>query len=410
VPRPRLEIADIFRACGPAWRRANAGHVSLSQLKVMSAIEACRTEALGGHVAGCVKCGHRHVAYNSCKNRHCPKCQGSAARDWMAARTEDLLPVEYFHVVFTLPAEIARIAYWSEPMERQWSERHWRTKAVYDLLFKASAKTVTTVAADPKRLGARVGMTSVLHSWGSALTHHPHVHMIVPGGGLSPDGDRWVACRPGFFQHVRVLSRLFRRLFLEGLRALHRAGKLVFFSDLAGLAEAGAFAAWIAPLRKAEWVVYAKPPFGGPEAVLAYLSRYTHRVAISNARLISADAETVAFGWKDYRIKTGDRRKVLRLATDEFIRRFLIHVLPDGFHRIRHYGLLASAQRKANIAKILALLGTDRPRQEPQAPAEIIPLTLREPCPCCGGPMRIIEIFRRGQRPLSRAPPPEQAA
>ena len=397
MPRPRLEIADIFRAHGPAWRQANAGHVSLTQLKVMSAIEACRTEALGGHVAACARCGHQHIAYNSCKNRHCPKCQGPAARDWMAARGEDLLPVEYFHVVFTLPAEVARIAYWNK-------------KAVYDLLFKASAETVTTIAADPKRLGARVGMTSVLHTWGSALTHHPHVHMIVPGGGLSLDGARWVPCRPGFFQHVRVLSRLFRRLFLEGLLALHRAGALVFFGDLAGLAGAGAFAAWIAPLRKSEWVVYAKPPFGGPEAVLAYLSRYTHRVAISNARLVSADAETVAFRWKDYRIKSGDRQKVMRLATGEFIRRFLIHVLPDGFHRIRHFGLLASAQRKANIARVRSLLGTDRPRQEPQAPDELIPLTLREPCPCCGGPMRIIETFRRGQQPLSRAPPPERAA
>jgi hypothetical protein len=234
--------------------------------------------------------------------------------------------------------------------------------------------------------------------------------MIVPGGGLSPDGARWVPCRPGFFQHVRVLSRLFRRLFLEGLRALHRAGALVFFGDLAGLAGAGAFAAWIAPLRKTEWVVYAKPPFGGPEAVLAYLSRYTHRVAISNARLISADAETVAFRWKDYRIKTGDRQKVMRLATDKFIRRFLSHVLPDGFHRIRHYGLLANAARKANVARVRALLGADRPCEQPEAPAEIVPLTLREPCPCCGSPMRIIEIFRRGQQPQSRAPPRERAA
>jgi hypothetical protein len=234
--------------------------------------------------------------------------------------------------------------------------------------------------------------------------------MIVPGGGLSPDGTRWVSCRPGFFLHVRVLARLFRRLFLEGLLALHRAGALVFFGALAGLAGTGAFAAWIAPLRKTEWVVYAKPPFGGPEAVLAYLSRYTHRVAISNARLISADANVVTFRWKDYRIKTGDRQKVMRLATDEFIRRFLIHVLPDGFHRIRHYGLLASAQRKANVARVRALIGADRPCEQPEAPAEIIPLTLREPCPCCGGPMRIIEIFRRGQQPQTRAPPRERAA
>jgi hypothetical protein len=344
VPLPKLEIADIFRAHGPAWRRANTGHVSLSQLKVMSAIEACRTEALGGHVAACTKCNHMHIAYNSCKNRHCPKCQGPAARDWMQARAEDLLPVEYFHVVFTLPAQIARIAYWNK-------------KAVYGLLFKASAQTVMTIAADPKRLGARVGMTSVLHTWGSALTHHPHVHMIVPGGGLSPSGNRWIACKPGFFLHVRVLSRLFRRLFIEGLLALHRAGQLSFFGDLIGLSEPQAFAAYLAPLRKKEWVVYAKPPFGGPEAVLAYLSRYTHRVAISNSRLISADANTVAFQWKDYRIKNGDRQNVMRLSTPEFIRRFLIHVLPDRFHRIRHYGLLASSTRKANIAKARTLLG-----------------------------------------------------
>ena len=365
----------------------------------MSAIEACRTEAIGGHVAGCAKCGHQHVSYNSCKNRHCPKCQGPAARDWMEARAEDLLPVEYFHVVFTLPAEIAPIASWTK-------------KALYGLLFKASAETVMTIAADPKRMGAKVGMTGVLHTWGSALTHHPHIHMIVPGGGLSPDGTRWVACRPGFFLHVRVLSRLFRRLFLEGLRDLHRAGQLAFFGDLADLANADTFTAWLTPFRKSEWVVYAKPPFGGPEAVLAYLSRYTHRVAISNARLVSADANTVAFRWKDYRIKSRDRQKVMRLDIFEFIRRFLIHVLPGGFHRIRHYGLLASSTRKANITRIRALLCVQGPEQatmsEPEA--EIAPLTLREPCPCCGGPMRIIEIFRRGQKPMSRAPPREQAA
>jgi hypothetical protein len=397
VPKRTLEIADIFRKYGPEWRRDNAGHVSLGQLKVMSAIAACRTEALGGHVAACTKCNHQHIAYNSCKNRHCPKCQGPAARDWMAARVEDLLPVEYFHVVFTLPAEIARIAYWNK-------------KAVYGLLFRASAKTVATIAADPKRLGAKVGMTSVLHTWGSALTHHPHVHMIVPGGGLSPNGTRWVACKPGFFLHVRVLSRLFRRLFIEGLHALHRAGELAFFSDLPGLSDANAFAAYLAPLRKEEWVVYAKPPFGGPEAVLAYLSRYTHRVAISNSRLISADAETVAFRWKDYRIKTNDCRSVMRLSTTEFIRRFLIHVLPDGFHRIRHYGLLASARRKTNIAKIRILIGAVAATPLNEPPAEIIPLTLREPCPDCGGLMRIIETFKRGQRPQTRAPPRKAAA
>jgi hypothetical protein len=398
LPRARLEVADIFRKHGPAWRRANAGHVGLNQLKAMSAIEACRTEALGGHVAACTKCGHQHVSYNSCKNRHCPKCQGPAARDWMAARAEDLLPVEYFHLVFTLPAEIAPIAYWNK-------------KAVYGLLFKASAKTVMTIAADPKRLGARAGMTSVLHTWGSALTHHPHIHMIVPGGGLSPDGMNWVSCRPGFFLHVRVLSRLFRRLFLEGLTALHRAGQLAFFGKLRGLAKAQAFARHLAPLRKAEWVVYAKPPFGGPEAVLAYLGRYTHRVAISNQRLISADADTVTFRWKDYRIKRGDRMKIMRLASSEFIRRFLMHVLPEGFHRIRHYGLLASANRKVNIAKIRNLFGAEPLAQsEPPDADAVPPLTLREPCPDCGGAMRIVETFRRGERPLTRAPPRKAAA
>lgn len=287
MSRAKLEIADISRAHGPAWRRINAGHVSLAQLKVMSAIETCRTEALGGHVTGCTKCGHNHIAYNSCKNRHCPKCQGPTARDWMEARAEDMLPVEYFHVVFTLPEEIARIAYWNK-------------RAVYGLLSKSSAQTVMTIAADPRRMGARVGMTSVLLTWGSALTHHPHVHMIVPGGGLSPGGSRWIACHPGFFLHARVLSRLFRRLFLEGLMDLHCAGKLAFFGDLEELAEASAFAACLARFRKSEWVVYAKPPFGGPEAVLAYLSRYTHRVAIANARLVSADANTLAFRWKDW--------------------------------------------------------------------------------------------------------------
>jgi len=397
LAKSKLEIADIFRTHGPAWRQANAGHVSLSQLKVMSSIEACRTEALGGHVAACTKCSHQHIAYNSCKNRHCPKCQGPAARDWMAARTDDLLPVEYFHVVFTLPAEIARIAYWNK-------------KAVYGLLFKTSAQTVATIAADPKRLGARVGITSVLHTWGSALTHHPHIHMIVPGGGLSKGGNRWVTCKPGFFLHVRVLSRLFRRLFIDGLLALHRAGELNFFGELTGLLEPQAFAVYLAPLRKKEWVVYAKPPFGGPEAVLAYLSRYTHRVAISNSRLISADANSVVFQWKDYWIKDGDRRSVLCLSTSEFIRRFLIHVLPDRFHRIRHYGLLASSGRKANIAKVRTLLGAQAPKQDDLPAAEITPLTLREPCPDCGGQMRIIETFRRGQKPQTRAPPRKAAA
>lgn len=395
----RIEVADIFRRYGPIWRKANAGHISFGQLKVMSAIEACRTDALGGHVAACSKCSHHHIAYNSCKNRHCPKCQGPAARDWIEARSKDLLPLEYFHVVFTLPAQIARIAYWNQ-------------KALYDLLFKASAKTLSTIAADPKHLGAKIAMTSVLHTWGSALTHHPHVHIVVPGGGLDPDGN-WVAGKPGFFLPVRVLSRLFRRLYLDGLMALHRAGKLSFFGDLVDLQDADAFARYLAPLQRKEWVVYAKPPFGGPKAVLAYLSRYTHRVAISNNRIVSADSQHVSFRWKDYRIKHGDIHRVMRLATDEFIRRFLIHVLPDGFHRIRHCGFSSGAHRKTNIDRIRAQLNAptvSQDNKEPSAEVEQPPLTLRQPCPSCGGTMLIVETFKRGQIPRPRAPPEDKAA
>ena len=296
MSRPALEVADIFRSHGLAWRQANAGHVSLDQLKVMSAIENCRTPALGGHVARCEDCAYTSIAYNSCRNRHCPKCQGAAARDWLADREADLLPVPYYHVVFTLPAPIADIAYQNKAV-------------VYDLLFKVSAETMLTIAADPKHLGARIGITSVLHTWGSAMTHHPHVHMIVPGGGISPDGRHWASCRPGFFLPVRVLSRLFRRLFLKALSAAHAAGRLSFFGDHADLADAQSFATFLAPLRKAEWVVYAKRPFGGPEAVLAYLSRYTHRVAIANSRLIACDRTRVTFRWKDYRADGRDRHE-----------------------------------------------------------------------------------------------------
>jgi hypothetical protein len=299
--------------------------------------------------------------------------------------------VPYYHVVFTLPAPIANIAYQNKAV-------------IYDLLFKASAETLITIAADPKHLGARVGITSVLHTWGSAMTHHPHVHMIVPGGGISPDGKRWVACWPGFFLPVRVLSRLFRRLFLTMLRAAHEAGRLKFFGDHAALADAQAFAAYLAPLRRAEWVVYAKRPFGGPQAVLAYLSRYTHRVAIANSRLISCDRSGVTFRWKDYRAEGRDRQKVMTLATAEFIRRFLIHVLPHGFHRIRHYGLLAST-RADNIARARRLL--DVPAAQPETGDDSCaeaddPKSLTHPCPCCGGRMVIIERFERGSSPRHR--------
>jgi len=389
MPRERLEVADIFRAHGPVWRSANAGHVSLGQLKVMSAIECCRTAALGGHVAACQDCGHRVIAYNSCRNRHCPKCQGAAAKDWLAARQAELLPVEYYHVVFTLPAPIADIAYQNKA-------------AVYGILFKAAAETLITIAADPKHLGARIGLTAVLHTWGSALTHHPHVHCVVPGGGFSPNGKEWVSCRPGFFLPVRVLSRLFRRLFLEKLTAAHDAGRLRFFGKLRRLADGQAFARHLSPLRKIEWVVYAKRPFAGPEAVLAYLSRYTHRVAISNSRLIALDDHGVSFAWKDYRAKGRLRQKVMTLATSEFIRRFLIHVLPQGFHRIRHYGLFANGGRVRNIARARQLLAMPPP--EIRNDDDVEPPALAPPCPHCGGAMIVVETFERGQKPRSHAP------
>jgi hypothetical protein len=398
VARPRLEVADIFRGHGPAWRKANAGHVSLGQLKVMSAIESCRTAALGGHVARCENCPHTVIAYNSCRNRHCPKCQGAAAKQWLAEREADLLPVPYYHLVFTLPAPISDIAY--------------QNKAeVYDILFKASAETLATIAADPRHLGAHIGMTSVLHTWGSALTHHPHVHMIVPGGGISLDGTRWISCRPGFFLPVRVLSRLFRRLFLERLLAAHQAGRLKFFGNHVALTDLQAFTAYLAPSRKVEWVVYAKKPFGGPQAVLAYLSRYTHRVAIANSRLIACDRGGVTFRWKDYRLDGRERFKTMTLANSEFIRRFLIHVLPGGFHRIRHYGLFASGSRIDNIARVRELLTGLQPPRQPNQDAttrDNEPKTISHPCPCCGGRMIIIETFRRGSTPRYRptAPPP----
>ena len=344
--RPALEVADIFRDHGPAWREANRGHVSLDQLKVMSAIERCRTVALGGHVARCENeaCGHTLIAYNSCRNRHCPKCQNAAARRWLAEREAELLPVEYFHVVYTLPAELRDIAYQNK-------------RVIYHLLMKASAQTTLAIAADPKHLGARIGIVAVLHTWGSAMTHHPHVHMIVPGGGLSQDGSRWVACRPRFLVHVNVLSRLFRGRFLAMLAKAHADGRLRFFGEHAALADRPAFKRFLAPLRRSEWVVYTKDPFAGPQQVLRYLSRYTHRVAISNRRLVSADDNGVAFRWKDYRIDGPGRWKTMTLAPHEFIRRFLMHVLPEGFHRIRHYGLFANGNRAANIARARDLLG-----------------------------------------------------
>jgi len=366
LSRPALEVADIFRALSPAYRVREAGHLSLGQLRVMSAIEACRTAVLGGHVRACADCGHIDVAYNSCRNRHCPKCQAVAAYDWLEARRAELLPVPYYHVVFTLPAQIADIAYTNKAV-------------IYDALFKAASETLLRIAADPKHLGAKIGVTMVLHTWGSALTHHPHVHCIVPGGGVSPEGSRWISCKPRFFLCVKVLSRLFRRLMCERLATAHAKGALQFFGANAALKDEEAFRKFLKPLRRVDWFVYAKRPFAGPDSVLSYLARYTHRVAIANSRLVAFD---------------GDR-----------VRRFLLHVLPNGFHRIRHYGLFANAARAENAAKARALLaGAAHPTPaQDKAPAEP---ALPAPCPCCGGPMILIEVFERGTMPKARPYPP----
>src|SRR4249919_864767 len=397
MARHLLEVAEIFRDHGSAWREANRGHVSLEQLKVMSAIERCRTAALGGHVARCQNeaCAHTVIAYNSCRNRHCPKCQGAAARRWLAEREAELLPVGYFHVVYTLPAQLRDIAYQNK-------------RVIYHLLMKASAEATLTIAADPKHLGARTGIVAVLHTWGSALTHHPHVHMIVPGGGLSEDGARWVSSRPGFLMHVNVLSRLFRGRFLTMLVKAHAQGRLKFFGDHAALVDRRAFKRFLAPLRKSEWVVHTKNPFAGPEQVLRYLSRYTHRVAISNRRLVSVNDNGIAFRWKDYRIDGPDRWKTMTLTAHEFIRRFLIHVLPKGFHRIRHYGLFAKSNRAANIARARELLGATPSAVEPEehkVAALNEPHVLPCPCPRCGGQMIIIEVFAPGCEPKYRPAP-----
>jgi hypothetical protein len=373
-----LEVADIFRAHGPSWRHEQRGHLSVGQLKVMSAIESCRSEALGGHALRCSACAQPQIAYNSCRNRHCPKCQSSAAQRWLEARQADLLPVDYYHVVFTLPAPISAIAYTNKEL-------------VYGLLFDLAAETLRTIAADPKHLGARIGVTLVLHTWGSALTHHPHVHGIVPGGGLALDAERWIRCKPGFFLPVRVLSRLFRRRFLEEL--------------CADLANPATFADWLAPLRQCEWVVYAKRPFAGPAAVLAYLSRYTHRVAIANSRLLALDERGVTFRWKDYRAAGRTRHKTMSLSAAEFMRRFLLHVLPGGFHRIRHYGLLANTRRKCNLATARTLLHQPAPAVAHSSEASTgtghAQPTFR--CRHCGAPMLILETLARV--PHIRGPP-----
>ena len=398
MQRPSLEVADIFRAHGDFWRQAHAGHLSLGQLKVMSAIENCRSSVLGGHVLYCESCQHSDIAYNSCRNRHCPKCQGSAAHRWQEARQADLLPVDYYHVVFTLPEKIRDLAYQNKAV-------------VYSILFQAVAQTLQIIAGDPKHLGAKIGATLVLHTWGSAMIHHPHIHGIVPGGGLSINGEQWVSCQPGFFLPVRVLSRLFRRLFLEALTDAYQHNQLQFFSQLQELSVNKVFNDLIKTCRQQEWVVYAKRPFSGPEAVLNYLSRYTHRVAIANSRLISMDEQGITFKWKDYRNKGEKRYGTMALSADEFIRRFLLHVLPSGFHRIRHYGLLANGGRKDNIALARKLLDEKnskdhdktRNKDDVSDSSEGKEITATFICPDCGGALIVIESFTRGQLP--RAPP-----
>ncbi len=365
------EVADVFRRHGDAYRQARVESLGRVERRVMSAIEMCRTAALGGHTEQCTACGLVRIAYNSCRNRHCPKCQGAARAQWLADRQAELLPVPYFHVVFTLPPAAAEIAFQNK-------------RAVYAILFKAAAETLRIIAADPRHLGAEIGIVAVLHTWGQTLSHHPHVHCLVPAGGPAPDGARWIACRPGFFLPVRILSRLFRRLFLEQLRAAFERGALGFFGELAGLADPMAFARRLDDLQRVEWVVYAKPPFAGPEQVLAYLGRYTHRVAIANSRLVGVTDSAVTFRWKDYRHH--GRSRTMTLAAFEFIRRFLLHTLPDGFHRIRHYGFLANGHRAAKLVLCRQLLAVEPPA-ESAARHRDTASTAPDLCPCCGGAM-----------------------
>jgi Putative transposase/Transposase zinc-binding domain len=391
-----LEVADIFRQIGPAYRAEHAGALSLGQRRVMSAIEQCRTAALGGHVEQCDSCGHQRISFNSCRNRHCPKCQSLVRAQWLEDRQTELLPVEYFHVVFTVPQEIAAIAYQNKTV-------------VYDILFRATAETLRTIAGDAKHLGAEIGFIAILHTWGQNLLHHPHLHCVMPGGGVAPNGERWISCRPGFFLPVRVLSRLFRRLFLAQLQLAFDHGELQFFNSLEALRNRVAFAKHLAPPSRAEWVVYAKPPFGGPKQVLEYLGRYTHRVAISNNRLREFSDGAVTFAWKDYRHES--RNKTMRLDAHEFIRRFLLHVLPSGFQRIRHYGLLANRYREVRLNQCRDLLAAPAPVVVPLDAEDyrdryqrLTGVSLRD-CPHCGhGQMVRIETFLPGTLP--RGPPP----
>jgi hypothetical protein len=395
VDRPTLEVADIFRRYGDAYRQEAGVSLSTAQGRVMTAIETCRTAVLGGHVEQCDGCGHQRVAYNSCANRHCPKCQSLARAAWIERRQAEILNCEYFHVVFTVPDDVAAIALQNKAQ-------------VYGLLFRATAETLRTIAADPQHLGAEIGFFAVLHSWGQTLVHHPHLHCVVPGGGLSPDGARWVACRPGFFLPVRVLSRLFRRLFLQHLQAAYDVGTLRLVGPLEALRHRPAWMRALAAWRQTEWVVYAKRPFAGPQQVVDYVGRYTHRVAISNNRLLDMDGGQVRFTYKDYRADPPDSPKTLTLAAAEFIRRFLLHVLPTGFHRIRYYGFLGARHRRAKLARCRHLLGATAPLTTPAhatSPTDyrdrmkaLTGISLRV-CPACHqGAMIVIEHLGRARR------------
>ncbi|KXS33965.1 MAG: transposase [Idiomarina sp. T82-3] len=387
--RPPLEVADVFRLSGAQYKQSQHGHLSLAQLKVMSAIERCRSAQLGAHHLHCEHCHTDAIAYNSCRNRHCPKCQGSSAKRWFAAREQQLLPVEYYHVVFTLPGEVAQLAFYNKAQ-------------MYQLLFKAASQTLLTIAGDTRHLGAEVGTTMVLHTWGSAMMHHPHVHCIVPGGGLDK-AKQWKACKKGFFLPVRVLSRLFRRLYMQGVRELYESTQLLCFGELtqtSGFEHAGHFMAWCKQQQSMEWVVYAKPPFAGPQAVLKYLSRYTHRVAIANRRLQSVDETHVSFTYKDYRRKGNNMHRTMQLTCDEFMRRFLLHVLPTGFHRIRHYGLLAS-KAKLNMARQALHVAPppDIKKTANESETDSAPFVCRQ----CQSPMKVSAL--RLPAYLPRAPP-----
>jgi hypothetical protein len=394
MPRPAFELADIFRRSGAAYRASHG--MALEQLRVMRAIEVCRTKTLGGHVETCSQCDHTRISYNSCRNRHCPKCQNRDRAEWLESRKAELLPVEYFHVVFTVPEELARLAFYNQ-------------EAVYGILFRAASETLLTIARDPQHLGAEIGFFAILHTWGQNLLHHPHVHCVIPGGGLSPDYERWIGCRPGFFLPVRVLSRLFRRLFLDAVEQAFHKGGLQFPGELLPLANHKAFLESLAPLRQREWVVYAKPPFGGPQQVLEYLGRYTHRVAISNQRILAADQDAVTFQWKDYRHRHKQKSCRMTVPADEFIRRFLIHTLPPGF---RALALWVWPTGSAKLALCRRLLVTPVQELLPNpAPCLLLlaALTVSSPagCPKCGTGTLLRRVLPAYRWPA--LPPPDSS-